>query len=338
MKAAKFRDEIVAALQALAWDQWSQLGVSAGAPRGREERAADVEALLLFTLEIGRTDRRLFDEVLDWLALNEPLISVQRLRNLSSDPTDRALVDSALAWSARVRGRDRAASSAPRTDSIESLFRDIEASPTDLDPSFAQHGFARAPLKRSGKSQSPRLHDPIAFALRLRRLLGVSARAEVIRALLTIRAPRLSTKVITASAGFAQRNVREALTQVYEAGVVARVDLADDRLYEIDHSDWAALLGLPAAPAFPFHYDWIPAFRALTRIARWLQRPGLDDLSPYLLASQARTLVGEIEGDLRYVGVPPALYAAHGADFWDEFVEIVRGSITSAARTAASAA
>jgi hypothetical protein len=73
MKAETLSAEVVAALQELAWDQWSQLGISGAMPRQREERPADPEALLLFTLEIGRTDPRLFDEVLDWLALNEPL-------------------------------------------------------------------------------------------------------------------------------------------------------------------------------------------------------------------------------------------------------------------------
>src|SRR5438105_1946106 len=70
MRAAQIRKEIVADSVALAWDQWSQLGVSAASPPQREERAADPEALLLFTLELGRNDPRLFDEVLDWLALN----------------------------------------------------------------------------------------------------------------------------------------------------------------------------------------------------------------------------------------------------------------------------
>ena len=54
MKAASLRDEIVAGCVELAWDQWSQLGVSGAAPARREERAADPEALLLFTLEIAR--------------------------------------------------------------------------------------------------------------------------------------------------------------------------------------------------------------------------------------------------------------------------------------------
>ena len=103
MTAEQLRKEIVADSVAIAWDQWSQLGVSAASPAHREERAADPEALLLFTLEVGRNDPRLFDEVLDWLALNEHLVSVHRLRNVCVDATDRALVGAALDWSARSR-------------------------------------------------------------------------------------------------------------------------------------------------------------------------------------------------------------------------------------------
>ena len=327
MKAAAFRDEVLDALRELAWDQWSQLGVSAAAPQRREERAADPEALLLFTFEIGRTDPRLFDEVLDWLALNESLVSVHRLRNLCATPLDRQLVDAALLWAARAQGRDRSQSAARVSRELELLFPQLGMTPTELDAAFAERGFARPPLDASEKSQSPRLGDPIAFALRLRRLLGVGARAEVVRALLTIRAPRLSGKVITASAGFAQRNVREALTQLVEAGAVTRVDVADERFYKIDHVAWAAVLGLPRAPDLPFHADWIPIYRALSRVTRWLQRPDLDDLSPYLLASQARTLMSEVEADLRFAGVPPGLYAARGTDYWDEFTETVRAAI-----------
>jgi hypothetical protein len=330
MKAAQLRTEIVADLVTLAWDQWSQLGVSAASPPHREERAADPEALLLFTLEVGRNDPRLFDEVLDWVALNEHLVSVHRLRNVCVDATDRGLVGAVLDWSARSRGRGLTPGDGVSATDLVSLFHSVPTPLDDLDESFARHGFARARVTPSGKSQPPRLGDPIAFALRLRRLLGVGVRAEVIRALLTIRATRVSGKVITASAAFAQRNVREGLTQLLEAGVVNVVDIADDRYYSVRHADWATLLGLPAAPALPFHFDWIPAYRALTSIVRWLQQPGLDDLSEYLRASQARTLVDELATDLGYAGVPVGPYMALGLEFWEEFTEIVRALVRQA--------
>lgn len=334
MTAETLRAEVVAALQELAWEQWSQLGVSAAPPERREERATDPEALLLFTLEIGRSDPRLFDEVLDWLALNASLVSVHRLRNLCANPTDRALVDAALDWAAGARRRERPTGAphprSPGEDVLEPLFPSLPTPRDDLDPAFSRHGFARGPVKPSGKSQPPRLHDPISFAFRLRRLLGVGVRAEVMRTLLTIRAPRLSGGVITASAGFAQRNVREGLAQLHEAGVVDIVHVSDDRHYSARARDWAALLGLETTPDLPLHYDWIPAYRALTQILRWLQHPDLDELSPYLRASRARTHVTDIEADLRYIGVPPGHYAARGADFWDEFTGITQAAIRNA--------
>jgi hypothetical protein len=333
MTVEELRDEVVSALQALAWDQWSQLGVSAAAPKRREERAADPEALLLFTFEIGRSDPRLFDEVLDWLVLNEGLVSVHRLRNVCANLTDRALVDSALDCAARWRRRQRQVGGVESLVSpagLEPLFPSLSMRTGSLDSAFSKHGLARACFTPSGKSQAPRLHDPISFALRLRRLLGVSVRAEVMRTLLTVRAPRLSGKVIAASAGFAQRNVREGLTQLVEAGVIEMGEISDDRYYSVRHEQWAALLGMAAAPDLPFHYDWIAAYRALTRIVRWLQQPGLDELTPYLRASQARTVLAAIEGDLRYAGVSLGVYAALGVDFWDEFVEIVRATVRHA--------
>jgi hypothetical protein len=258
-------------------------------------------------------------------------VSVHRLRNLTVDPTDRALAEAALGWSATSRRRRRPALE-PRAlpARLDPLFQAIPAPTENVDEVFAEHGLARTKLESSGKSQAPRLHDPISFAFRLRRLLGVGVRAEVIRALLTIRAPRLSGKIITASAAFAQRNVREGLAQLVEAGVVDIVEISDDRYYSVRHADWASLLGMPAAPDLPFHYDWIPTYRALTRIVRWLQQPGLDDLSPYLRASQARTLVDTIAADLHYAGIPIAVYGALGVDFWDEFVEIVIATIHAA--------
>ena len=336
MKAETLSAEVVSALQELAWDQWSQLGVSAAMPRHREERAADPEALLLFTLEIGRTDPRLFDEVLDWLALNEPLMSVHRLRNLCANPTDRALVDAALDWVAGVRRRTKPTTDAKRTDpttGLQALFPNLPRPRSDLDPAFARHGFAREPLHPSGKSQPPRLKLPISFALRLRRLLGVGVRAEVIRTLLTIREPRRSGKVIAASASFAQRNVREGLTQLHEAGVVDVVHIADERHYSIEFQDWAALLRLESTPRLPLHHDWIPAYRSLTQIHRWLQQPGLDELTPFLRASRARTLTEDLSFDLQYARVPVEIYAARGAEFWEEFVETTRAAIRAARGT-----
>ena len=327
MRAAALRDELVDELAGFVTGQWAQLGVSFTPPGSAEQRAADPEALLLFTLHLGRHEPRLLDETLDWLALNEPLVSAHRLRSLSQEPADRALVDAALDWAAaqRRRARDLPAA-AVAVEALEPLFAWLNVPAGDADPHFARHGWARPALGRSGKSRPVPLYAPISFAFRLRRLLGIGVRAEVVRALLTIRAPRVSSKVIAASAGFAQRNVRDGLSQLHDAGVLTVIEVADDRQYAISHDHWAALLGFEETPLLPLHYDWIPAFRALAAILRWLDQPGLDELSDYMRASQARTLLDTIAGDLGYVGVPPHLHQSIGSEQWDDFVNVARAA------------
>lgn len=329
MKAASLRDEIIAGCVELTWDQWSQLGLSGFAPERPEQRAADPEALLLFSLEIARNDARLFDEVLDWLSLNRPRISVQRLRNLCDGPLDLSLVEAALERSDRGRNAGARRASADQADLVP-LFGSAPWPGSEVDEAFAAHGFARGPLRASGKSQAPRLRDPISFAFRLRRLLGLGVRAEVIRLLLTIRAERVSGRVLSVSAGYAQRNVREGLAHLLEAGVVDVVEVSDDRHYSIHPTEWSSLLGLSAAPELPLHYDWISTYRALVAIVRWLKQPGLDDLSDYLVASDARTLVAARSTELRQAGAPIELYPAIGPDFWNEFAEISRAVLRKA--------
>ena len=64
MSISTLRDRVRSELTSFAWDQWAQMGVFAPSER-RDQWAADPEALLLFSFEIGRDDPRLFDEVLD---------------------------------------------------------------------------------------------------------------------------------------------------------------------------------------------------------------------------------------------------------------------------------
>lgn len=320
MLAETLRRELTQQLLGFAWEQWAQLGVSGTEPAEPEQRAADPEALLLFTLEIARDDPRLFDEVLDWLALNQAGVSVHRLRGLCVDHVDRALVKPALA----VTARRPPVQLFEATDDTQPLFRSVGRPRGPLDETFLRYGWERGLFTPSGKSQLPRLDRPIAFALRLRTMFGLGVRAEVMRTLLTVRAERVPGRLIVADAGFASRNVREALQQLEQAGVVRTSSHGEQRYYAAARDGWSTVLGFGSPSDLPLHFDWISGFRALTRILRWLQHPDLDGLSPYLRASKARTLVAEIGPDLDRVGAPPRLGAAHGGSYWDDFVLIAR--------------
>jgi len=329
MQISDLRRTARARLVTFAWDEWGQMGVSASARRA-DRWAQDPEALLLFTFEVGREDPRLFGEVLDWLALNERLVSVQRLRNLCHDDADRTLAEAALSWVAhsnhQTERRPRPAKS--EASSAVQLFRDVKADPRRADAPFRAHGWLMPPIVRSGKSQVPNLQAPINFAFRLRQLLGIGARAEAARFLLTVYAPSVTAQVITESAGYAKRNVHEALTALHWASVIDSVTVGKEQRYRIDRERWGTLLGLPA-DGLPTERPWPQLLHALRVLLRWLDDEQHERLSPYMLASEARTLAEEINPELRYADVRIPSAGRHGAEYWQDFVELVEAALAS---------
>ncbi|MGH2920953.1 MAG: hypothetical protein ACRDKU_02670, partial [Gaiellaceae bacterium] len=207
MQISELRESLQRRLLDFAWAEWAQMGVLAQ-PTRTSPWAADPEALLLLTFELGRQEPRLFDETLDWLVTNGRLVSQQRLRNLCVDERERSLADAALAWAGQHQRALRAAGArAPlERPSSQELFPGMPAGDR-RDPVFAAHRWSKAPTEPSGKSRPPRLDLPINFAFRLRRLFGTGSRAEIVRFLVTSRVPGAQAEVVRRAAGFAKRNV-----------------------------------------------------------------------------------------------------------------------------------
>lgn len=321
MSTSTLRERVLEGAREFAWGQWAQLGLLAESSR-RDTWAIDPEALVLFSLEVGRDEPRLFDEVLDWMLVNERLLSVQRLRNFADGEESRALVDAALAWVARYRPRQRLKT--PRGDALpspadaESLFRAARGARSS-DETFLAHGFARGHLEPSGKSRPPNLVTPPAFAFRIRQVLGLSARAEVIRFLLTVDAPRVTAAVVAETAGYSKRNVHEALSSLAAARVIEAVVVGNEQRYGVDKARWAQLFDLDELPR---HRDWPQLLRATLRLLRWLRDPRYDELSYYMLSSEARLLLETLERDLRDAGVamPPL---ADDRDHWARLEDVI---------------
>lgn len=296
-------------LVAFAWDEWAQMGLLA-TPHRRSPWAQDPEALIVFTLEVARTEPRLFDELMDWMLVSEPLLSVRRLRAMCIDETDRALTTAALGWLARRRPRARLSSrgstSAPAT--LQPLFR-IRGSMDETDQDFAAAGLVRPPLSPSHKSRPPDPRTPINLAFRLRQILGVGIRAEVVRVLLTIEAPWVNAQTLARSTGYAKRNVHDALAGLSTAGVVSAFTVDAEQRYTADRPAWAALLSCEP-DELPAHRDWPQMLGALRRILRWCEQPELVSMSDYLRASSARDLIETIRPDLAFAGIPTDLSAS----------------------------
>jgi hypothetical protein len=286
-----------------------------------DSTAADPESLLLFSFEVGRTDPRLFDEVLDWLTVNGDLVSRQRLRNLCVDEEERSLAEACLAWAGARNSALRSSRGSPRNRparTLAPLFRGFRQ-PAQLDPTFALFGWARGSAEPTQNSRRPQMAHAVNFSFRLRELFCVGSRAEVVRFLLTSRVSGVQAQAVTAAAGFAERNVLDTLNSLAAAGVVSTYGVGNEYRYLVDLEPWQTLL----AHDIPQHRDWPQLLRALRSVARWLQNGDTDGLSGYMRASEARQVMARIQGDLMYAGIAVS-DAQLGEAYWDEFVTTVR--------------
>lgn len=312
-----------------AWNEWAQLGLSAHV-RSASPWAQDIEALLLFTLHLARRDPRLFDEVLGWLVRNESLLSARRLRSLAQDDEDRRLLEAAFGWVHQHRPQSRLK---PRVAAAhreaEALFQGGGSWAADPDPAFALHGFLRPPVSLSTRAGVPHLQSPIALGLRLRELLGVGARAEVMRYLLTTTVRGATSQLISESTGYSKRNTHEALLSLHAAGVVSQVSVGNEQRFGVDRRRWEALLTI-APESWPTHEDWPQLLRACTTLARSLDALESRDLSSYQTASGVRDMLERVREDLTFAGVrmSPARDAPSAMDELTSVIQQLTGHLT----------
>jgi hypothetical protein len=168
MVPSELHDALLDALLDCAWQQWTSIGVAGiGAST---ETIVDPEALLVATLEIGRSDPRLFDEMLDWFTRNASVVDAARLARLVSRGTpDQRRLAGVAARLAAERGAGPTIARLPEQEFIaregraaygqEPLFRlpggSMPTMPHQVDASFAAAGYVRGALELRGMSRSP---------------------------------------------------------------------------------------------------------------------------------------------------------------------------------------
>lgn len=245
-----FRRVFRESLAQFLWRSWSALGV-AGHERGTFRGALDPEALLAFTCSAGRMDARLFDEMLDWLAVNGGFINVQRLRNVMRSFQFRGgpVLSAVAAWLAG-KGKNlkwkQLADSWPAVTPPESLFLLEDERPlpvvSECDPVFQRHGFLRNSIARRGLSQPFHPSEPACLILRLRALFGVSARCEIMHYLLTH--PTAHAHAIARETCYFQKTIHDTLNELACSGMLVSVRNGRQRSYRFrDNALPEALIG-----------------------------------------------------------------------------------------------
>lgn len=323
MQTSEIREEVRQGLLDFAWRQWAQIGVSATV-EGADRWAADPEALILFTIGIARRDPRLFDEMLDWMALNHELLSTQRLRNLARRfPVPAGLVAAVMAWTRHTTSADLPLSD--RALNREPVFSpDVLSFVSQPDPLFAAHGFIRPPAARTGKSHQPDPALPVNLSFRLRHLFGPGGRSETMRVLLTCPDGPLDAARIADEAGFAKRNINDVLTSLAASGVIKTAWAGNERHFTAYRERWAPILDLAGPAEMPFFVSWVHLLPAALEITTWLDQKAGDAQSEYLTASQARGLTNRLTRDLEAAGIDiQHRQPAHGAAYLSAFTETV---------------
>ncbi len=259
--------EIDALALDLAWSLWAELGVD-GAARRHDWQAIDLEPLIIFTAHLGGADSRLRASTIDWCITNARFASAFRLRHLA----ERAGAATRAAFG-RYSATVRAHAKAPW--------------PGEGDPLTLFHP------ERIG---SPDLRRPSLVQLRLRALVGVSARAEILKLMLADPERPQPASTLAEEAAYGKGSVAQALDMLTMAGIVQVQPHANRLLYRLSRPRELAetLQWLPSV--YP---DWWPIFSVIEALKVYAHA----SVDPASRPAALQKLLGQIDHDLHRLGV-----------------------------------
>lgn len=302
----EFKNNLTEYLVHFLWRQWAQLGVAAASVEHEDDWVIDPEALWLLSGTFARHDARLFDEIMDWLARNAAFINIPRLRSLSRKFRFSGMVavsamaevvketNSRLHWRFPPLHGD---------NELEPLFfyRTGEPMPDFglRDPVFERYGFTRGRLELRGMSRRFNPVMPTCSLLRLRALLGTSARAEIILYLLTHDMAHPS--LVARETGYSQKNVQDTLVDMCASGLVHPAQLEGrKKLYFMKHEHRSPFLHMPERP--PQWMTWPPLFRGLEMLVEGVAALDTRDISAMLREAELRRLMSDVQSYFEAAG------------------------------------
>ncbi len=321
MSQKDFRYLFLESILNFLWRQWSALGVL-GESRPEDPWVIDPEPMLLFTLEIGRYEPRLFDEVLDWLVVNGKWIDLQRLRGIlrGKDETNTKLMGAVARFltkeSSERKWQNIANLCSPQMQGIsnkgEPLFlgKGGKRYPPSHEPdfSFLSCGFNRPKIKIRRLTREVPITSQSTIRFLLRALFGVGSRAECVTYLLTNEGghPAEVAKAI----GLSVRGTQDTLIDLARSGLVLTRSRGKRKIeYWLSHERWWEFLtkGSITEIKRPIWIDWISLFSALSKVWAALNELSKEGLSDYMRSSKLRDSIEEVGNEFLKSGldIPP---------------------------------
>ena len=293
----KSKDQFQETIIDFLWHQWSLLGI-AGTTPPHDDRIIDPEALLLFSLNIGRYEPRLFDEIIDWLFQNGHVINVQRLRqiqkmyNFNSGPQLSAIAELLsrqpgyrLKWSSLAKKYSQ-------TDQ-EPLFFDNQGHalpcPDDHDanPEFLKHGLRRGRINLRGYSQSFAFDSSACLLLRLRALIGIHARAELLCLLAAV--DQIHPSQAARMTGYSQKTIQTTLVEMSRSGGILTRTSKKEKYYRLKSGILDTLLR-PSGQC-PQWICWPALFKMVEIVWQKLRQLCGQRIDTLLLSSELKKLL-----------------------------------------------
>ncbi len=299
MLLQEFRDKYLDLLLQFLWRQWSAIGVAGSAER-KDKWVIDPEALLLFSLTICRYDQRLFDEIVDWLDVNERFVNVNRLRSIQKEEKFNSFdIMKGIAFLLRQnkygikwKGIAEMAGSIEK----ENLFFLKSGEPLPVhgqkDEVFYNAGFIRNPICNRGMSCSFPKGKSTSLLFQLRGLMGINSRSEVLLYLLVNGKGTITE--IADDTYYAWRSVQDVLLEMGLSGILSFDVAKKGRKYNLlGRSQWLEIF-LKSPDEQLRWICWPPLFKVLELIWTKLNDAELTNTTPLEQATEIRVLMKDV--------------------------------------------
>lgn len=289
---ADFRDQVLDLL----WRQWTTLGVTGYGTQWRGS-LIDPEALLLLTCSAGRHDARLFDAMVEWVGTNGRYLNVQRLKRIISTETfkGKQVVRAVAATTSDSVSAAKWATTRRVTYKGEPapLFYLKDGRPLPIvkehDPIFKEHGFLRDKYEARDVVQGFRPEPAANLILRLRALLGVNARCEIIAYLLLN--DQGSPSSLARDVYYFPLTISKAMAEMRDSGYLTSRVNGRRRDHRLVPGAWRDLFLGDERPPW---IVWPRLFRALEAFWLFLWDGDLVKKEPLAQASSLRRLLLDV--------------------------------------------
>ena len=295
MSAQEYKRRLFEAVQNLLWKQWTALGIPGQIAVADSETILDPEALIVFSAGFARYDQRLYDLILDWLLCHSSQINIQRLKAIQiksewQDSASLGYIASVMAESDAARWKKLADCFAAEASEPTALFRDMDDRPESFipicDPPALRCGFRRNLRQKSGKIPTRLPQTPASLLLRIRGLLGISARAETI--LILLASKHCKVQQIVNRSGFTWKSIQDVLEEMVAGNWVGAVNGSNrGKVYFLNDPEKIRMLFGIHSFSFP---AWTTIYDSIGLLWRFHSNPALAKVSEETFQNELKNL------------------------------------------------